>query len=276
MRLKVFQEGVLLPHGRMIQHGALRSNDRQIFVFLNGDHNNVIGFAEDLKRDDDGWVSYEITFRADFLERFKRSSNKITDWFDFSAWASECSKVSDEVDLITSGVIKAIHAFPISGYPRASNMSDSISEQRNENQQKRTTEYAIKTRRILEMRAAGYPVSEIAEATELFESNVLSILAENRKPEGAVTDNIDYVKIAKDELVKYINDRAEKTDGFQINTSYLYVVWFSKTLQNWKALISTSLPDGMYYELTFNGSKDQLYIDAYKKFDNVTVDLYNG
>jgi len=51
----------------------------------------------------------------------------------------------------------------------------------------------------------------------------------------------------------------------------VYVVWFAKTLQNWKALISTTVPDGMYYEVTYNGTSRETYIDAYKKFDNVCV-----
>ena len=48
-----------------------------------------------------------------------------------------------------------------------------------------------------------------------------------------------------------------------------------KTLQNSKALVSTTLPDGMYYELTYNGDKDELYLDAYKKFENRCIDLSN-
>ncbi len=51
----------------------------------------------------------------------------------------------------------------------------------------------------------------------------------------------------------------------------VYVVWWSKTLQNWKALVSTTLPDGMYYEVTHNGDAGETYLDAYKKFDNVVV-----
>ena len=47
-----------------------------------------------------------------------------------------------------------------------------------------------------------------------------------------------------------------------------YIVWKCKALQNWKYLISTSLNDGMYYELTFNGDKREWYLDAYKKFEN--------
>lgn len=53
----------------------------------------------------------------------------------------------------------------------------------------------------------------------------------------------------------------------------VYVVWFTKTLQNWKALVSTTLPDGMYYEVTYNGDKKEIYLDAYKKFDNRRIPL---
>ena len=70
-------------------------------------------------------------------------------------------------------------------------------------------------------------------------------------------------------VIAYIEARLEKTDPepeFEI-----YVVWFSKTLQNWKALVSTTLPDQMYYEVTYNGDKKETYIDAYKKFENVCV-----
>lgn len=47
-----------------------------------------------------------------------------------------------------------------------------------------------------------------------------------------------------------------------------YIVWKCKTLQNWKYLMSTDLHDGMYYELTYNGDKDEWYLDAYKKQEN--------
>lgn len=50
-----------------------------------------------------------------------------------------------------------------------------------------------------------------------------------------------------------------------------YIVWKCKTLQNWKWLISTNISDGMYYEVTFNGDKNEFYLDAYKKFENVCI-----
>jgi len=72
----------------------------------------------------------------------------------------------------------------------------------------------------------------------------------------------------KELVAIYTNSKLDKTDGISITTSDVYVVWYAKTLQNAKALLSTTLPDGMYYEITYNGDKDELYFDAYKKFEN--------
>ena len=67
----------------------------------------------------------------------------------------------------------------------------------------------------------------------------------------------------------YVIDRLGKTDpDLEFET---YIVWKCKALQNWKYLISTSLADGMYYELTYNGDKKEWYLDAYKKFENRVV-----
>lgn len=77
---------------------------------------------------------------------------------------------------------------------------------------------------------------------------------------------------ARSLVYDYIKARLEKTDTHvEFTPSGVYVVWFAKTLQNWKCLISTTLPDGMYYEVTYNGDKGETYIDAYKKFDNVCI-----
>lgn len=76
---------------------------------------------------------------------------------------------------------------------------------------------------------------------------------------------------AKQIVADYFNRRAEKTDSVQITTDDVYVVWFCKTLQNWKALLSTTVSDGMYYEVTHNGDKGETYLDAYKKWENVCI-----
>lgn len=69
----------------------------------------------------------------------------------------------------------------------------------------------------------------------------------------------------------YIREHLDPTDGdveFEV-----YVVWKCKALQNWKYLISSSISDGMYYEVTFNGDKNEFYLDAYKKFENRCIKM---
>lgn len=65
----------------------------------------------------------------------------------------------------------------------------------------------------------------------------------------------------------YIKSKLEKTDP--VPDFEIYIVWFSFILGGWKALVSTSLPDGMYYEVTHSAVKRETYLDAYKKFDNI-------
>lgn len=74
---------------------------------------------------------------------------------------------------------------------------------------------------------------------------------------------------AKELVCRYFNEHTDKTDNYQITKDDVYVVWFCKTLQNWKVQLSTNVPDGMYYEVTHNGDKNETYFDAYKKFQNV-------
>lgn len=74
-------------------------------------------------------------------------------------------------------------------------------------------------------------------------------------------------------VVDYFNSRVDKTDNMQLTEDNVYIVWFSKTLQNFKALVSTTVSDGMYYEITYNGDKNELYLDAYKKWENKKITL---
>lgn len=88
-----------------------------------------------------------------------------------------------------------------------------------------------------------------------------------------VMTNQVFIDLCKKLVRNYANAHLDKTDGKQITTDDVYIVWLCKTLQNCKALVSTTLPDGMYYEITYNGDKKECYLDAYKKFENVCVAL---
>ena len=76
---------------------------------------------------------------------------------------------------------------------------------------------------------------------------------------------------AKQIIVDYFNSHVDVTDGVKITLDDVFVVWFCKTLQNWKALLSTKVPDGVYYEVTYNGDRNETYVDVYKKWENFCV-----
>ena len=77
----------------------------------------------------------------------------------------------------------------------------------------------------------------------------------------------EFLDWCKEEVLKYTN----KTE-LKITKDDIFMVWCCKTLQNNKALLSTTLFDGMYYEITYNGDKDEAYIDAYKKWENYKIE----
>lgn len=81
----------------------------------------------------------------------------------------------------------------------------------------------------------------------------------------------EFVTLCKSAVVGYANKHLDKSDNKQITEDDVFVVWLCKTLQNNKALLSTTLFDGMYYECTYNGDKNELYFDAYKKWENICI-----
>lgn len=86
-------------------------------------------------------------------------------------------------------------------------------------------------------------------------------------------DNQKYIDKCKEIVANYANEHLDKSDNKEISTDDVFVVWNCKTLQNNKALLSTNLFDGMYYELTLNGDKQEIYFDAYKKWENKCIEL---
>ena len=78
----------------------------------------------------------------------------------------------------------------------------------------------------------------------------------------------EFIGICKAEVRKHNERHMDKKEDFKV-----FVVWQCKTLQNHKAILSTSNKGAMLYECTFNGDKEELYIDAYKKFENKCIKL---
>ena len=71
-------------------------------------------------------------------------------------------------------------------------------------------------------------------------------------------DDIEYV-------MKYRMPHRIPIDGVKL-------VWYCKTLQNKKAVVITSPWDGNIYEATYNGDKNEMYLDRYEKAANIVFD----
>lgn len=86
-------------------------------------------------------------------------------------------------------------------------------------------------------------------------------------------DEKEFSKLAKTLIIGWVAKNVEQSNwkGFDV-----YVVWMCKTLQNNKAMLSTTIHDGRYYEVTYNGDKEEVYLDIYKKEENVPVKIENG
>lgn len=78
-----------------------------------------------------------------------------------------------------------------------------------------------------------------------------------------------FIAKCRDLVKKYAMEHLDKSD--KIPEFDVFVAWNVKVLQNNKALLSTTLFDGMYYEITYNGDKQEFYFDAYKKFENMCI-----
>lgn len=84
----------------------------------------------------------------------------------------------------------------------------------------------------------------------------------------------EFMEVCKREVAEYFNDHIERPDITEkMSPEDVYVVWYCKTLQNHKALLSTPVPDKMYYECTYNGDKNELYLDAYENKHNRCINL---
>lgn len=90
-----------------------------------------------------------------------------------------------------------------------------------------------------------------------------------------VTGNDHFLSICKKKLVEWYNEAFDNMSVYvqeKIDLSNVYVVWCCKTLQNYKALLSTSVSgDGIYVEFTYNGDKQELYMDVYHKIVNQKI-----
>ncbi|MBQ6219672.1 MAG: hypothetical protein IJH63_00900 [Methanobrevibacter sp.] len=83
----------------------------------------------------------------------------------------------------------------------------------------------------------------------------------------------EFMEKAVDMVLTAYNELVEITDNYTLTEDDVYIVWMCSILGNNKALLSTTVPDGMYYEVTFNNTNNELYLDGYKKLIHKKYEL---
>jgi hypothetical protein len=73
----------------------------------------------------------------------------------------------------------------------------------------------------------------------------------------------NYSRKARELVLDVVN--ADAYTSVPIELGDVFLVWFCKTLQNWKALVATTQGIPTYYEVTHNGDTGETYIDVYSK-----------
>ena len=71
--------------------------------------------------------------------------------------------------------------------------------------------------------------------------------------------NQGFIDYAKFKVQQWLWHNADNMDG--ISTDDVFVVWYSKTLQNHKALLGTRFAN-YYFECKYNGDKEAMYMEV--------------
>lgn len=85
-------------------------------------------------------------------------------------------------------------------------------------------------------------------------------------------DSRDFLALVREKVADRFNERFDlHLPGERKEMGEVFIVWSSKVLKNNKALAAVDGGNGMYYEVTYNGETNELYIDEYVKAKNVKI-----
>lgn len=80
-------------------------------------------------------------------------------------------------------------------------------------------------------------------------------------------DEEDFPEKAKRIVREYVSEQFKKisVEGAPPVPFDVKLVWFVKTLKTWKAIVITTLPDNIIYEVSYDGANRLTYLDEYLK-----------
>ena len=80
-------------------------------------------------------------------------------------------------------------------------------------------------------------------------------------------NSYEFEVIAKNEVIKELKEYYDE----DVKIQNLHLVWFSKSLKNFKCIVIDLRPNNRLYECTYNGDKKEMYVDIYDKQHNTKV-----
>ena len=88
---------------------------------------------------------------------------------------------------------------------------------------------------------------------------------------GDFFDSEDFITNAKWAVFELARKGLDPSDRVNITIDNVYVVSYSFVLCSQKAMISTTLSDGKYYEVTYDNAKHMMYVTTYVRLDQVDI-----
>lgn len=77
----------------------------------------------------------------------------------------------------------------------------------------------------------------------------------------------EFQVICKNALIEKLKEKYNE----EFTIEELHLVWFSKILQNFKCVIVDLRDNQRYYEVSYNGNKNEIYVDIYEKQYNFLI-----
>ena len=78
-----------------------------------------------------------------------------------------------------------------------------------------------------------------------------------------INSSEQFIREATMAVFNMVTEGLDPTDNVKFTIDDVYEVTHSFVLGNQKGMFSTTLPDGKYYEVTYNSEKEEMYVDCY-------------
>jgi hypothetical protein len=117
------------------------------------------------------------------------------------------------------------------------------------------------------------PVLASPAAVPFITPSPMGMPAQPAKPEKDIPDPDRFLMMAKQVAVANYNKSRDAGRSPELTMDSVYIVWFTKTLGNWKAIIASPTIKGLIWEIVYNAHRKECYVEVYKKLNSVKVSM---